>query len=796
MRVATDTQLLEVDPGEVASVRVEIVNTGQVIDGLTARIIGMPQESVRAEPALLPLFPDATGEVMLSLTVPPSHPAGRHPLTVEVISHGARLPSAFVDVDLQVAAHPAMSVAAKPRMIRSRRQGRFVLEIANEGNLPLEVSLQAMDTDRAVTTLFTPSTVRVAAGSIAPVLLTVKGPRMLLGAEIDRAVSVQVTARPDEVAGQAADDEPLVLRQETGVRLRQRPQLSRGLLTALILASIIGLWAGAFLLGLNKVFAGDPATKAAPASFFAASQTAGGSGAGGTAAGSGAGGAAAGGAAPAGALPKSGQVPTGIGSTISGTVSATSDHKGVGRILVEALRQTPRGLIVVSSAATQSDGTYTVAGLFPTQYLLRFTSAGFKTVWYPAATSQAAAQTVGTSSQGATNGVNAIITGNPASMSGTVDPGDTLTPLTTTVAVRSLLGFAAATPIATTKTAADGSYRLGALPAPGSYELTFTAAGYEPTTLVDTVTGGQQRLEPTVRLAVGNGQISGLVSSNGAGLGGVTVSTTVGGAALSITTPTTGAVGTFVLGGLPTPATYVITFAREGFGAQTTVIDLTAGQSRTNLAISLASGTGSVSGCVTTGTDCNPGNGGLGGATITVGGAVSSGGTGGGSGVGGSAASGGSGTAGSGSGTGSGPSTTTLTQGATGTFALNGLAAPGSYTLTVSLPGYQSASVPVTLTGTGAPPSIRVTLTTQLGSIIGRVRDSSGPRAGATVTATDGKQNWTTSSTGNDGSYVLDGLMPGTYSVTVTATGSTQQTALVTVTAGRTSAQNLTLGGS
>jgi hypothetical protein len=271
----------------------------------------------------------------------------------------------------------------------------------------------------------------------------------------------------------------------------------------------------------------------------------------------------------------------------------------------------------------------------------------------------------------------------------------------------------------------------------------------------------------------------------------------VGRAALSITTPTTGAVGTFVLGGLPTPATYVITFAREGFGAQTTVIDLTAGQSRTNLAISLASGTGSVSGCVTTGTDCNPGNGGLGGATITVGGAVNNGGSSGGSSGGaGPAASAGSGTAASGSGTGSGPSTTTLTQGATGTFALNGLAAPGSYTLTVSLPGYQSASVPVTLTGTGAPPSIRVTLTTQLGSILGRVRDSSGARAGAIVTATDGKQNWTTTSTGNDGSYVLDGLMPGTYSVTVTATGTTQQTALVTVTAGRTSAQNLTLGGS
>ncbi|MGX7681838.1 carboxypeptidase regulatory-like domain-containing protein [Jatrophihabitans sp. DSM 45814] len=809
MRVATDTQLLEVDPGEVASVRVEIVNTGKVIDGLTARIIGLPEESVRAEPALLPLFPDATGEVTLSVTVPATHPAGRHPLTVEVVSHGARLPSAFVDVDMQVAAHPAMSVAPKPRVIRSRRQGRFVLEVANEGNVALEVSLRATDTDRAVTAVFTPASLRVPAGSTAPVLLTVKGPRMWLGAEIDRVVAVELIATqadllPPDTLGNAAEvsasnpetaaalGEPLRLQQETSVRLRQRPQLSRGLLTALILASIVALWAGAFLLGLNKVFAGDPSTKDAPASFFAASQTGIGAGAGGTGA------AGAAGAAPAGALPKSGQVPVGIGSTISGTVTATSDHKGVGRILVEALRQTPKGLIVVSSAATQSDGSYTVAGLFPTEYLLRFTSAGFKTIWYPSASTQVGATPVAAIAQGATTGVNAVVTGDLASMSGTVDPGDTLTPITTTVAVRSLVGSAAATPLATTTTAPDGSYKLGSLPAPASYELTFTAPGYEPTTLVDTVSGGQQRLEPIVRLGVGNGQISGLVTSAGGGLGGVTVSTTVGGTALAITTPTTGAVGSFVLGALPTPATYVITFAREGYGAQTTVIDLTAGQSRANLAIALASGTGSVSGCVTLGSGCNPGEGGLGGATVRVGGAATTGST-------GTPGTGADGSAGSGSSTGDSadgatasaadvPTTTTLTQGATGTFAVNGLTAPGSYTITVTLPGYQPASVPVTLSGTGPPPSIRITLTTQVGSIVGRVSDSSGPHPGATVTATDGKQNWTTTAAGTDGSYLLDGLQPGTYSVTTTATGKTQQTALVIVSAGKSSAQNLTLG--
>src|SRR5206468_335101 len=139
---------------------------------------------------------------------------------------------------------------------------------------------------------------------------------------------------------------------------------SRGLLTALILASVVALWAAVFLLGLTKVFSGDPMTKAVPASFFAA-------GSGDAAAGS-SGGGGGGSKAPAGALPKSGQLPPGVGGEITGTVTAASDRQPVGRILVQAWRQGRNGLQLASSAATQADGTYTVAGLFPTSYYLKF----------------------------------------------------------------------------------------------------------------------------------------------------------------------------------------------------------------------------------------------------------------------------------------------------------------------------------------------------------------------------------------------------------------------------------------
>ena len=620
------------------------------------------------------------------------------------------------------------------------------------------VRLEAADVDRAVLTTFAPDVIRVEPGAVAPILLTVRGPRMFVGAEIDRAVTVAASGRG---ADQAPEGEPeLELRQETTVRLRQRPLLSRGLLTALILASIVALWAAVFLFGLNKVFTQDSMTKAVPASFFAATPA---TGTGTNAGTSG---------APAGALPKNGQLPPGVGGSIAGTVTAASNSKGVGRIRVEALRLTRTGLVVVSSAATQSDGTYTISGLFPTNYLVRFSAVGYPARWYAGSAAAAGARPVATAAQRTTEGVNLVVVGQPATIAGTVDPGDSLVPVPTRVVARSLDGTSTA-PVAQTTTAEDGSYTLRNLPAPASYELSFTAPGYRATTIVDSVSGGQHRLEPIVQLSVGLGQISGTVTDGTAPLGGATVATTVGGKALTVTTPTSGTVGVFVLGDLPTPATYVVTVSKPGYGTVTSVVDVGAGKSRTGLIVALAAGTGSVSGTLV-----NAAGQGLGGATVTVGGAVTTGGT--------DAAP---------------PSTTTLTGGAVGLFAISGLAAPGSYTLTFSLNGYAPVTVPVTLSDNGAPPQVSVTMSTQLGGITGRVTGANGTTfVGATITVTNGSQVWTTTSTGPGGAlpsggYIVANLEPGTYAVTASAEGMHPQTAQVIVVAGRDSVQSLRLVG-
>ena len=764
MRVQADTRVLDITPGSSVDLNLDVVNTTEVIDGVTARIIGIEPEHVKARPDLLSLFPDTSGRLTLTLGLPTQFPAGRHPVTVEVASSTGAGDPYHVDLDLLVAPHPAIDLNVRPAVLRARRHGSFAVHVVNQGNVPLEVALSAVDADRSLRHTFEPSTVEVAPGASSVSTLSIRGPRMLIGNEIDRPLTI----RGD---GDGVNVEAIAT-------LRQRPVFSRGLLTVLILMSIVGLWALAFLLGLTKVFSGDPLTKTAPASFFASAVTGG-------AAGTHAGG------APSDVLPKSGVLPPGVGGAISGTVTATSTGTGVGRIVVEALRQSKDGLTLVTSAATQTDGTYSLVGLFPGTYLLRFSAPGYVTVWYPAASAQGGATSVKAVAQEVTKGTDVKITGEPASISGQVDPGDILTPVTTTVSVRALesassangavgatgsTGGAAAPSsnspvIATVTTDASGHYEIPDLPAPNTYEIGFVTPGYQPTTIVDKVGGGQQRSEPIVRLRAATGSISGMVTDGANPLGGVAVVTTVDGQEVQTATPTVGTVGAFTVPGLQTPGTYILTFTKDQYSSQTVAVDLGPGEQKTGLSITLVGGTGTASGTVT---DAK-GNG-LGGVTVTVGGLTKP------------------------------VSTTTLTTGSVGSFVIAGLPTPGSYTLTFSLAGYQSQTVPVVLDGAHPAGTVQLTLTPSVGSISGTVCDlvqaggTCTPDVGATITVTDGKNVRTTTSVNSpvSGGYLVSDLPPGAYSVTVSKTGFSSQTALVFAVAGQQVTQDLTLrsGGS
>lgn len=741
MKVVSADARLEVAPptgsAPRAGLNLEVVNTSDVIDAVTVEVRGETAPFVTVSPSPLVLFPEASGTVRIAFHLPEHFPAGSYVVDLVVRGKVPGTEPAVHSVELDVPARPALRLRAEPTLVRARSGAGFTVQVANEGNEPLEVALRAEDADRALTTTLVPSTLSVPVGATGTTTVVVRGPRQLYGSDRDRPVTVVADARRAEA--------------EVSLVLRQRSTFSRGVVTVLVLLLIIAAWAFAFVLGMGLVLGSDPVAKAAPASLFAASAAQAGSDGADDAEGG-----PASGRAPAGALPKDGALPAGVGGIVTGTVRGAADGQGVGRLTVELLRDSREGLVLVSSGATQADGTFELAGLFPGPYYVRIGAPGYDEVWFPRAGGQAGARTVAVGAQDVTEGVDLVVHGHDASLAGTVTTGLPDGEVEVSVVATPVWPDADPALVRSVAAAPDGAYRFEGLEAPGSYEITFSAEGYQATTVTERVLGGQDRLALDVRLSAGDGQVAGTVTDGLAGLGGVTVTTTVDGEQIEVGTPTQGQVGRFVLGGLPTPATYVLSFAKDGFETVTAVVALGPGETRSDLEVPLAGGVGTVSGSVV-GTDGDP----IGGVTVVAGGATA-------------------------------VETTTLTAGAVGTFSLTGLPQGQEVTLTFTHPGYAPVTVPVVVGEGTVPP---VTMASAFGTVTGRVTQGGEALVGVTVEATDGAvvRTATTTSSGAGGTYVLPELGPGTWTVTVVRGERPVVTALVEIRRGRTVTRDLAL---
>ena len=734
MRVTTSTPIVRIDAGKTGDVNLVIRNTSPIIDKMVVEILGLPGVTVSTTPAALALFPDTDGKMVVSFSLPKSFPAGSHPFVVHVFSTLQPAQQAYAEVELVIEEARELSVRVEPTRVRARRSATFQATYRNDGNTPLDVQLSAIDAERKVNAKVPGEPTMLPPGATATRTLSVKGPRMLTGSETDRHITV--TAMSGETRG------------DTDVVLRQRPTIARGVITAAVLASIVLLWAGAFLAGLTKAFGSDPLTKAAPASYFITKDASRGLAADITSDEN---------------LPKTGPLPAGVGSTVTGFVRATNTDAGVGRIVVQALRLSSAGPVLFTSAATEADGSYSLVGLLPgSDYVLKFTATGYSDVYYPAAADESDATPLEFDAQELRTDVDAVVTGLPASITGSVDTGDSLNRVPVTIVASSLLGPTPGTPIATVVTDASGNFTMPDLPSPDTYQLGFTATGYEPSTVTEDVGGGEARQVPTVAVLAQNGAISGEVCAGKTGpiscagvpgLGGVTVSTVVDGKTVTTATPTQGGVGHYTLAGLPTPGTYVVSYTLPGFGAQTQVVDL-GPQEQKSVDAGLASGAGSLRGTVVNAA------GPLGAVSVTVGGAATP------------------------------LSTTTLTGGGSpGGYALSGLKVPGSYTVTYALAGYTSVTLPVTLTTDNPAPMIpTVTLSPSTGTVTGTVTSSGSGQAlgGVTVQLTDGSTIRSTKTVDN-GTYSFTTVpaAPGTdgtaYTLTISDPGYSTQVLVIRV---------------
>jgi hypothetical protein len=325
-------------------------------------------------------------------------------------------------------------------------------------------------------------------------------------------------------------------------------------------------------------------------------------------------------------------------------------------------------------------------------------------------------------------------------------------------------------------TAEDGEWGFAGIPAPGFYEVQFAKAGYGTASHVVTLTEDAKPQTLDVTLEPGDGAISGSVTAGGSPLGGVDVSITDGTVTYTTRTPTTGDVGRWSVSGIGTPATYLVTFTRSGFGTETALVELPAGGSDT-VNVSMQPGVGSVTGTVFgpvgplggidviasngTGTECSSPAAQSPTATSTT-----------------LAAGGGAGVC---------RRTSTLTEGAVGSYLIPQLDLPGTYTITAMGAGWQTQTQSVRLAADGVTNATGVnfvmvpTTATVIGTVTGQP-DNLGLDSVA-ISASDGTNTFKTTSAAN-GDYKLAGLPPGTYVITFERFGFEPASVVLTLEAG------------
>lgn len=319
-------------------------------------------------------------------------------------------------------------------------------------------------------------------------------------------------------------------------------------------------------------------------------------------------------------------------------------------------------------------------------------------------------------------------------------------------------------PLATAATSDDGSFAFGRL-SKGVYKVRFTGAGFSDlwydsgrvfseAAEIEVPEGEAFALDP-MTFGGRPGTVSGKVFATDPT--GTTITIIRPGIADTTTPAVVGSVdvsadGSFVLTGIPSPATYQLVAERPGSAAETRTLVLGAGDAVDNIEIVLRPGDGVISGRVTADGTV------LGGVTITATDGTTS------------------------------VATVSLTEDAVGTYVIRNLATPGVYTVTVTADGYLPQTRTINLAAAGSA-GADWALLPAAGSISGRVLSSGGQGLGSVIVTLAGGDVTRTTRTlsvaagaNPAGSYVFESLpAPGTYTLTFDLEGQVSQVRLVNI---------------
>jgi len=437
---------------------------------------------------------------------------------------------------------------------------------------------------------------------------------------------------------------------------------------------------------------------------------------------------------------------------IKGTVTARSSGDGIPGATVEVYLAEEL-TIPVRSVATDEEGVYTIDNMGKGPFRLRAVAGGFDSRWLGDVAEFLNALPVPVEPGGVVEVPSIVLGGQPATLKGGVVGGTVVGARIEVIVPAEATGGEADATFASLEVDDTGLFEFTGIPAPGEYILRVRRIGSITTVIRLQLGAGEVRQGVTVQLRSGDGEIAGTVFNEAGPLGGATVKVTSPDVeAGTLTLSTEDAKGRFAIPGLLTPASYAVEVSGDGYRTQSFTVSLVSGQKLTDLSVLLEPSTGSVTGVLRSVEGEL-----LGGVPVSL----SSGET--------------------------TWTTSSLTVDAAetefddrGRYELRGIPVPGVYALTIGGGNYVSVIRNVVLTPLERDEVTDASLVPALAVVSGTVRDSQGPAGGVTVIASDGintRQVITATScidgtTDCVGTYRLEALPPGTYTVTYRRVGS------------------------
>ncbi|MEO9139102.1 MAG: carboxypeptidase regulatory-like domain-containing protein [Jatrophihabitans sp.] len=777
MRVLVTPQQTAVTPGQAQPIAITITNTSTVIGGYSVRLLGADPGWVNFDADQISLFPDETRTVIANVTAPRGIPAGDRRIAVQVRELTPPEASSITEVTLVVPATKSVQVRADPLAVTAGKRASFNLIVENTGNTVIAAELAGDDAEGQVQFLFDPERVVLAPGAHAVVDMRARARRHFTGSPAVRMLGVYLDDLPESFFSDApAHPQPARGEREAvaNATFIQRAVLSRGPLSLLGLLAAVTVFAIVIVFALSRLVGQSTADRDLALQVAAARDAA---------------------------------ATTGT-SGVAGTVRLLTSSKPVAGVAVSVFSAADTS-VPVATTATDDKGTYTVGNLAGGKYKLSFRGAGFIQIWYPGAATDADATTVTLAPAQQQAGLNVNLGGVPATISGTVVGGDvsastlyleTLPGGAGSARGRSASGAVGTLPantpgsagapgnggaiVQTIPVGSDGTFALVNVPSPSVYQLVVTKKGYATSTQSIDIGAGENRTGVQLTLVKGDGLISGTVRSANGPLAGATITATSGQNTTNTVSLSGRGAGAFTLRGLPTPATFTVTTSNGGYATQTLTLTLAAGQKLTGVSVTLGTSSGKLTGVVTQ----LPANTKAGGVSVTVTDGLLT------------------------------VQTVTESQSSNiGGWEVDGLPAPGTYTITFARRDLASQTVSVSLDGSGqvTPGSqgssgsssiITVSMQSATAVVLGEISQVGGSTVcdgddhlgEATVTLSTGASSYSVVSasvpSNSCGAYRIEQLPPGTYTLTVsTGTGTSPSSQVISLNAGDTSRHDVRL---